>query len=137
MPMNVSGNVGQIANSPKWFQNMKADQTPQKAKDVLPLAGDDPVKVTLSKEGRDFYRQKVQNSNGISVDEIAKQKEMLSKLFMSAEDGMETQFHNKLVEKNGVLDKGNFDKDQLMGNCLSVYMSMYDEIKQGYENGTR
>ncbi|MDE6981840.1 MAG: hypothetical protein K2P60_10645 [Lachnospiraceae bacterium] len=52
-------------------------------------------------------------------------------------EGIANEFHTRFVQKNTYGKASGSLEEQFSRNLLSVYAQMYDEIKQGYKDGTR
>ena len=118
----------------KDAQSSKDTQAPFFSK----TEGDISVKVTFSDEGIEAYRKSVQEmgqqDETVDLDALDKMREYGDKIVMDPAHGMEADFHKRLLKLNSEAGESLEDWTK---NCLTVYATMYDEIKKGYEQGTR
>lgn len=98
--------------------------------------------IKISDEGYRMYRKnlsKLENSGSIAAKEKGLDKEIFSKAVIDITGLTQLNFHSqfkKLNSKNHV-DGGKCEGLDLAKNCFEIYSSMYNEIKQGYADGTR
>lgn len=100
---------------------------------------DQPVKLSISTEGQESYRKSIHKDRQETSDAIFQQREQLKNEKISFVD-----YGYELSKKAAQLNK---DASNTKGNVLSItdradsyvaaYAELYDEIVQGYENGTR
>ncbi len=95
------------------------------------------VSLNISSQGKNAFRNHDVTGNSNKVIDVDALRENLSKGVMHASDGVRADFHKRLLQKNHSLNQREVNEKGLTKNILSVYASMYDEIKQGYESGTR
>ena len=107
--------------------------------DALPAVNNQAVKVTISEEGDKSYREKI--VNGPSFDEVQEQRKRLLEVKLSPDMNYKFTLSAKVnslneadKEAKGVDYLSNEDK---LDNIMESYTSLYDEIVQGYKNGTR
>ncbi|MBQ8411354.1 MAG: hypothetical protein IJX15_06480 [Ruminiclostridium sp.] len=132
--MNVHLN-SDLLNMP--LQNMMAKE---KAGDsTLQTAPEQPQKIVFKKDSFESYRDRI--TNGSSFDEVKKQRDFLlnAKLspdinysFTLSERINKLNVSDKETSTNGILSSSN-----ILDNIMNAYTSLYDEIVQGYKNGTR
>lgn len=106
-------------------------------KEQMHLA-DKNITVSISREGMQKYRASVQKtSKPLDIAALQEKKEYLSKSVVDPAHGMTEDFHQRLLKFNSEKGKKEHSAESMMTNCATVYASMYDEIKSGYEQGTR
>lgn len=106
-------------------------QSNQTIKESVPKLYEQPVKVSISKEGYENYRNSI--SGGRSYDDVIKQKEDLKAVNLSAD--LNYSFKFVIAESGG--SRAPVSMQERLNGFAETYMSLYDEIVQGYENGTR
>ena len=109
------------------------------ASETLPMADNQPVKVTISEEGYKSYRDRIEN--GQSFEEVQEQRKRL------LEGNLSPDMNYKLTLSARVNSLNESDKEaggtkylsneEKMDNIMEAYTSLYDEIVQGYDSGTR
>jgi hypothetical protein len=131
--MNVNGSTQQTGT--EWFQNMKTQKLSEKAPEAQPPQADRAVNVTISREGL----ENLQNGGKARTYEgVVKQKESI----MQASKSIVVSYGYRLSEEAGKL-KGQRDSgaayslSNRMEDSVRAYGNLYDEIVQGYQNGTR
>lgn len=137
MSMNVNGSTQQTGN--EWFQNMKTQKPDGKAAQAQPPLADRAVNVTLSREGIETWRKQVQENGGEArtYEGVVKQKESI----MQASKSIGANYGYRLAEETGKL-KGQRDKGTAYSlsdratDYVNAYGNLYDEIVQGYKDGT-
>ena len=142
MSVNVSGNTSQISTGNNWFQNMKTvSSKEQKKMSAPPLKDDKAVQLSISQEGIENYRKKIQE-NGIQPTDknIMEKKHTLIEQAKNAI--FDNQYENELAKKTGELkgqheNNGTYSLSNKMEDYVKAYGDIYDEIVQGYKNGTR
>ena len=106
-------------------------------KEQMQLAGKN-ITVSISREGMQKYRSSIEkNSKPLDIAALQEKKEYLSKSVIDPAHGMTEEFHQRLYKLNSEKSKEEQTAESMMSNCASVYASMYDEIKSGYEQETR
>ena len=121
----------------------KVAQENKTVKSAIPKLAEQPIKVSISKEGCESYRNSVSESGqALSYDGAIWQKKNL----MDADQSKGMDYGYRLSKEANSLNES--DKEALTdGKSLSwqaraenyaeAYAKLYDEIVQGYENGTR
>jgi hypothetical protein len=92
-----------------------------------------PVELIISDEGKEYYRNSVQQGEQESYDAVVQRREQLKNEKIGYMD-YSYVFSNKVAQINK--DAGNTTVDKANG-YVEAYAELYDEIMQGYENGTR
>lgn len=114
----------------------------QKANLVYDVSGILPCDIKISDEGYRMYREnlsKLEKSDSIVAKEKSLDKEIFSKAVIDITGLTQLNFHSqfkKINSKNNI-DGGKCEGLDLAKNCFEIYTSMYNEIKQGYADGTR
>ncbi|MBD5535922.1 MAG: hypothetical protein HDQ99_09755 [Lachnospiraceae bacterium] len=133
--MKVSGNDGISA---AVTSNVGYANLPQNAasKDVKK---EEPIKIDISKEGREQYRKSLaaHNQEKMDLGSVKAQKNIIKHLSMDSD--FESKFHKEAEMMSAAArEKGTTMSVQGKAeNYFSAYAKMYDEIVQGYEAGTR
>ncbi|MDD2973455.1 MAG: hypothetical protein PHE02_15155 [Lachnospiraceae bacterium] len=106
-------------------------------KEQLQLAGKN-ITVSISREGMQKYRASIQKGGEpLDIAALQEKKAYLSKAVIDPAHGMTEDFHQRLYKLNSEKSKEEQSAESMMTNCATVYASMHDEIKSGYEQGTR
>lgn len=107
--------------------------------DILQTVNDQPVKVTISEEGYKRYREKI--TNGQSFEEVQAQRKFLLEGNLSPDMNYKFTLSAKINSLNEADKKAStvdyLSNEDKLDNIMEAYISLYDEIVQGYENGTR
>lgn len=122
----------------QFSENTKAAQGKRTIKESLPNLTEQPIKVSISKEGYKEYRDSISQSR--SFDGVVKQKKDLIETNLSTD--LNYSFRFKFSESLSDEDRKAAGSNTLsmqgrVTNIAETYASLYDEIVQGYENGTR
>ncbi len=142
MSVNIEGNVGQISAASGWYQNSRVASPQEKEKDAQREKADNALKVSISQEGIESY-QKQTREKGISGRVIAKgdkqsivrqAKQATSALSANAYGG---ELAGELKKLKGQRTGGTYGIADEMEDSVRAYGNLYDEIVQGYQNGTR
>ncbi len=107
--------------------------------DTLPMADNQPVKVTISEEGLKSYREKI--INGQSYEEVQEQRKLLLETKLSPDMNYKFTLSAKVNSLNEADKEASAAKylsnEEKLDNIMEAYTSLYEEIVQGYEDGTR
>lgn len=107
--------------------------------DALPMTDNQPVKVTISEEGLKSYREKI--TNGQSFEEVQEQRKLLLETKLSPDMNYKFTLSAKVNSLNGTDKEASGAKylsnEEKLDNIMEAYTSLYEEIVQGYEDGTR
>ena len=142
MSVNVEGYAGQASVVNGWYQNGRAVGAQEKEKDAPQPKADNAVKVSISQEGIESYRKQTREK-GISGRIVAKgnkesvirqAKQATSVLAANAYGGELSGEMEKLQGQRAGSTYGIADQ---MEDSVRAYGYLYDEIVQGYQNGTR
>ena len=101
MAINVNGNIQQVGAEKDWFQNMKVNQSNEKAVDTVPSDADQGIKLTISSEGIDSYRKQIQGSDmkEKSYEDVVNRRNSLKQ----ASKSIIVNYHGQLAEEVGKL----------------------------------
>lgn len=133
--MKIQSNID-LFKIPQYGADTKAHKM---VSDTLPTVNEQPVKVTISEEGFKSYREKI--TNGQSYEEVLAQRKRLLETRLSPDMNHKFTLSAKINSINEA-DKETAGTDYLsneekLDNIMEAYTLLYDEIVQGYENGTR
>lgn len=107
--------------------------------DALPMTDNQPVKVTISEEGLKSYREKI--TNGQSFEEVQEQRKLLLETKLSPDMNYKFTLSAKVNSLNETDKEASGAKylsnEEKLDNIMEAYTSLYEEIVQGYEDGTR
>ena len=135
--MRVDNTVFHFAGHEKIAQENKL------AKDAIPKLAEQPVSVSISKEGYESYRNSVQeNGKSLSYDQVIEQCKMLADVKMDSDTDYGYRLSleaNRLNESDtkALTSDNRLSWQAKAENYAEAYTNLYDEIVQGYENGTR
>ena len=97
------------------------------------------MKLSISNEGLEYYRNRIQQSGQEKYDDVVQRKELLASkkksviliIVMKFKRRQHSRIKMLIQEKSAlnITDKAN--------NYVKAYAELYDEIVKGYENGTR
>lgn len=142
MSVNATGGTSKVSTEYNWFQNMKAASSQkQESTNELQSKENDAVKISISQEGIENYRKKLHESGGQAAGgKVIEKKYALIKQAKNAI--FANQYENELAQKVGEL-KGQRESGSTYSllnkaeDYVKAYGNLYDEIVQGYKNGTR
>ena len=142
MSLSVNGNTNQVSTENSWFQNMKtANSKEQKTINTTLSKDDNSVKISISQEGIESYRKKLQESGIQSADgNIMEKKHTLIEQSKNAifDNQYESELTQKVGEWKGQREgSGTYSLSNKVEDYVKAYGSLYDEIVQGYKDGTR
>lgn len=120
-----SSYVAQKNNIKSQNENMQTD--------VRRMA-EQPVKISISDEGKEYYRNSIQQNQQETYDDVVQRKEQIKKVSF-IDYGYEIQ--KKAAQQNEAADRGALSTTDKANSYVKAYVELYDEIVQGYENGTR
>lgn len=107
--------------------------------DTLPTVDNQSVKVTISEEGYKSYRDRIEN--GQSFEEVQAQRKRLLEGKLSPDMNYKFTLSAKVNSLNEADREASGAKylsnEEKLDNIMEAYASLYEEIVQGYENGTR
>ena len=143
MSVNIEGNVSQVSAGNNWFQNVKAGG--QQEKSAPQPKADDAVKVSISQEGIESYRKQLHESgfNGGGKVIVKADKDSIIRQAKQATNALlANNYGNELAKETEKL-KGqrtggsSYSLSNRVEDSVRAYGNLYDEIVQGYQNGTR
>lgn len=97
-------------------------------------------KVNISTEGLKRYRdslQQAETGRTAGYEDGSELKEIMSKSVVDITGKIESELHTRFASLNTASGKEKCMASDYAGNLLTAYTQMYQEIKQGYEDGTR
>ena len=96
------------------------------------------VKLSISNEGLEYYRNRIQQSGQEKYDDVVQRKELLASKKISDID-YSYEIQKKAAQQNQNVDTGKSASNIIdkANNYVKAYAELYDEIVKGYENGTR
>ena len=142
MSVNVEGYAGQASVVNGWYQNGRAVGAQEKEKDAPQPKADNAVKVSISQEGIESYRKQTREK-GISGRIVAKgNKESVIKQAKQAASALSANAYGgelagEMEKLQGQRAGGTYGIADQMEDSVRAYGYLYDEIVQGYQNGTR
>ena len=131
MSMNVNGSTQQTGT--EWYQHMKMQKPDRNAPEAQPPQADRAVNITISREGLESLQNggRARNHEG-----VVKQKESI----MQVSKSIEASYGHRLSEETGKLkgqrDSGAYSFSDRAADYVRAYGNLYDEIVQGYKDGT-
>lgn len=126
--------INTIGNS-SLINNTENANVPHKAyKDISAKEGQSPVKISISEEGKRISRNSLEKKSE-GFDTVVEQRNRL----LSGEIMPETDHGFELGNKLAAFKEKDVYKstEEKASDLLKAYAELYDEIVQGYENGTR
>lgn len=102
-------------------------------------ANGESVKITISEEGMKSYRERI--TNGQSFEEVQAQRKSLLEGNLSPDMNYKFTLSAKVNSLNAADREASGAKylsnEEKLDNIMEAYTSLYEEIVQGYESGTR
>ena len=142
MSVNIEGNVGQTSAASGWYQNGRVVSAQEKEKDAPQPKADNAVKVSISQEGIENYRKQIREK-GISGRVVAKgNKESVIRQAKQATNALSANAYGgelagELKKLKGQRTGSAYGIADEMEDSVRAYGNLYDEIVQGYKDGTR
>ena len=132
MSMNVNGSTQQTGS--EWFRNMKMQKPDRNAPEAQPPQADRAVNVTISREGLESLQN---GGKARTYEGVVKQKESI----MQASKSIGAGYGYRLSEEAGKLkgqrgSGGAYSLSDRATDYVRAYGNLYDEIVQGYKDGT-
>lgn len=132
--MKIQANMSTV----QFSGNTKVTQEKRTIKESIPNLAEQPIKVSISKEGYKEYRDSISESR--FFDDVVKQKKDLMETNLSMD--LNYSFSFKISESLSDKDReaAGYNTLSMQGRVTDIaetYASLYDGIVQGYENGTR
>lgn len=115
----------------RMAQEKKEEQT------MTQMEAERPVRLTISEKGLESYRESL--AGGRSYEDAVKQKQFLKdvKLSPDLDYGFRFKIGESLSDEKRQAFGGSMTLQGRMEEMAQTYTSLYDEIVQGYRNGTR
>lgn len=142
MSLSINGNTSQVSTGNNWFENMKSvNSKERKTMNTASSKDDHAVKISISQEGMEISRKKLQERGIQSADgNIMEKKHAL--IEQSKNAIFDNQYESELTQKAGELKEqressGTYSLSNKMEDEVKAYGNLYDEIVQGYKDGTR
>lgn len=141
MSVNVNGSPSQLHTGNDWFQNLRTNHSQEKETSTLPPKDDNTVKISISQEGFENYKKKLRENEGQEAD--GKVIEKKHTFIRQAKNAIfANQYENELAQKAGELKRQResnttYSLLNKAADYVKAYGDIYDEIVQGYQNGTR
>lgn len=142
MSVNVEGYGNRIGEGNIRYQNDRAASPQEKEKDVLQPEAEREVSVSISQEGMESYRKQSREkgmsgrviAKGNKEDMIKQAKQAASALTANAYGG---ELAGELEKLKGQRAGSAYGIAEQAEDSVRAYGNLYDEIVQGYQNGTR
>ena len=142
MSVNIEGYVSQTGAASGWYQNGRAVSAQEKEKDAPQPKADNAVKVSISQEGIESYRKQTREKGisgrvvvkGHKESVIRQAKQATSALSANAYGG---ELDGELEKLKGQRTGSAYGIADQMEDSVRAYANLYDEIVQGYRDGTR
>lgn len=133
--MKISNNMN-IASSMTAPKDTKVqNEDVQMSKKCI---SEQPVTLSISDEGREYYRNSIQQNGQETYDAVLRRREQLKNEKISMIDyGYEIQKRAAQQNKNTDTGRSALSTIDKANGYVNAYAELYDEIVQGYENGTR
>lgn len=142
MSVNVEGYTSQTSAVNGWYQNSRVASLQEKEKDAPQPKADNAVKVSISQEGIESYRKQTREkgmsgrivAKGNKESAIRQAKQAASALTANAYG---SELAGEMEKLQGQRAGGTYGIADQMEDSVRAYGNLYDEIVQGYQNGTR
>ena len=132
MSMNVNGTTQQKGT--EWFQNMKMQKPDRNAPEAQPPQADRAVNVTISREGLESLQN---GGKARTYEGVVKQKESIMQASKSVGAGYGYRLSEEAGKLKGQRESGDvYSLSDRATDYVRVYGNLYDEIIQGYKDGT-
>ena len=139
MSVKIEGNAGQASAASGWYQNGRVVSAQEKEKDAPQPKADNAVKVSISQEGIENYRKQT-GEKGISGRVVAKgNKESVIRQAKQATSALSANAYGGELagELKGQRTGSAYGIADELEDSVRAYANLYDEIVQGYQDGTR
>lgn len=145
MSINVNQDYSQFYKEAEPLKSCGSDSVAKKnaqeknlAKNVMPNMAEQSVTLSISDEGREYYRYNTQQNGQETYNDVFERREQLKNEKISLVDyGYEIQKRAAQQNKNADTGRSALSTTDKANNYVTAYAELYDEIVQGYENGTR
>ncbi len=141
MSVNVNTSTTQVHTGTNLSQNMKVNNSYEKETNTTQSENDNTVKLSISQEGIESYRKKFHES-GLQTEDgkvIEKKQDFIKQAKNSI---FANYYENELAKKANTLKEqrehtNTYSLSNKVEDYVKAYANLYDEIVQGYKNGTR
>lgn len=112
------------------------EKTPAKA--VISNMAEQSVTLSISDEGREYYRNNIQQNGQETYNEVLQRREQLKNEKINRMDySYEIQKRAAQQNKNADTGRSTLSTIDKANGYVKAYAELYDEIVQGYDNGNR
>ncbi len=140
MSININNNVNQININKSLINDENKTKSNNEIKKNLSSNINNQTIITISKESRDSYRKKIQESSNHkkTYEDIIKTRNSIKE----ASKSITVDFGYELSKEVGKLkeqrtNNNTYSLSNRAEDYVKAYANLYDEIVQGYKNGTR
>ena len=145
MSINVNQDYSQFYKEADPLKSCGSDSAAKKnaqekklAKNVMPNMAEQSVTLSISDEGREYYCNNIQQNGQETYNDVFERREQLKNEKISLVDyGYEIQKRAAQQNKNADTGRSALSTIDKANVYVNAYAELYDEIVQGYENGTR
>lgn len=121
----IGSSYNQIGAAPNYVQEKTT------AKDAGRKMAEQPVRLSISNEGKEHYRNSIQQGGQESYDAVLQRREQLKNEKISLVD------YGYEISKRAGAGESTLSTAGKADGYVKAYAELYDEIVQGYEDGTR
>lgn len=121
----ISSSYNQIGAATNYVQEKTT------AKDAGRKMAEQPVRLSISNEGKEHYRNSIQQGGQESYDAVIQRREQLKNEKLSLVD------YGYEISKRAGAGESALSAAGKADGYVKAYAELYDEIVQGYEDGTR
>lgn len=129
----IGSNYNQIGDAANYVQEKGI------VKDAGRKMAEQPVSLSISDEGREHYRNSIQQGGQESYDAVLQRREKLKNEKISLVD-YSYEISKRVAQSNNAAadtEKSVLSTAGKADGYVKAYAELYDEIVQGYEDGTR
>ncbi|MCM1129819.1 MAG: hypothetical protein NC211_07875 [Alistipes senegalensis] len=140
MSVSISGNVSQISMGNDGVGHVKTVNLREGQMDEQPLKSNNAVKLSISQEGMESCRKELYKNGRKTADEITVEKHAFMQQARNVVfiNQPESELFQKVSELKALREgSGIYRLSDRAEDYVKAYGNLYDEIVQGYENGTR
>lgn len=141
MSVNINGSTSRISAGNNWFKDTKTLSSWEQETGGQTLKSDSAVMLSISREGLESCRESLQEGNGKAA--YGKDMEKKHAFVEQAKNAVfvnqaGSELSRKVSELKGLRESnGIYSLSDKAEDYVSAYANLYDEIVQGYKNGTR
>ena len=121
----IGSSYNQIGAATNYVQEKTA------AKEAYRKMAEQPVRLSISNEGKEHYRNSIQQGGQESYDSVLQRREQLKNEKISLVD------YSYEISKRADTGESVLSTAGRADGYVKAYAELYDEIVQGYEDGTR